>query len=146
MTIESTNRFQAEQYLSNAALLSRFMPIAQRFALKELIKGEEGEHFVDIVLALVKTIREMPVSYETDGQGGDAIVHLHYFGGSYDAWVTERDVGELARNDIDAQHQAFGKVCLGGGDAELGYISIEEVIQSNLELDLYWIPKPLKEI
>lgn len=43
------------------------------------------------------------------------------------------------------QHQAFGAANLGYG-AELGYISIEELKENNVELDLYWTPKPLSQI
>ena len=31
-------------------------------------------------------------------------------------------------------------------NAELGYISIQELIDCNVELDLYWEPKPLQPI
>lgn len=46
--------------------------------------------------------------------------------------------------------EAFGFTCLGGdmGNAELGYVSIPEIVATNrLELDLYWNDeKTLKDV
>lgn len=127
-------------------LLVDFMPHAQRAVLMTSLSGEEGESIAEIVLRVADTINTMPKTYETDWQGENAIVHLHYFGGSIDAWLTEKDAGD-GTTDV-RQHQAFGMQCLTGDkqDAELGYVSIEELIRNNIELDLYWTPKPLKEI
>jgi hypothetical protein len=68
----------------------------------------------------------MPKVYEQDGLGKKAIAH-------------ERDTSA-------DQHQAFGLVQLAGYDAEMGYISIAELIHTNrVELDLHWTPKTLSE-
>ena len=80
----------------------------------------------------------MPRGYEQDGKGDSAIAYLHYFTGSCDWYITERDT-------TDEQHQAFGLADLGYGP-ELGYISVQELIENGAELDLYFEPKPLKEI
>lgn len=144
----ATDCFVAEQYLSNDGLLDQFMPVSQRFALKELIKGEEGEFFVQKVLELAKTIRDMPKTHETDfQQTKDKMAHLHYFRGGVDAWIVEKDVGDGTPDT--RQYQAFGTITLFGGgieEAEWGYISIQELIENGVELDLHWTPKQMKEI
>jgi hypothetical protein len=45
-----------------------------------------------------------------------------------------------APNDADpgAQHQAHGLACFH--EAEVGYISIVELLRSRAELDLHWTP------
>jgi len=55
-----------------------------------------------------------------------------------DWYITERDM------ETD-QLQAFGLANLGYG-GELGYISIEELKSSNVEIDLHWTPKTLREV
>lgn len=73
-----------------------------------------------------------------------------YIGGSVDAWIVERDVGDSKyQAEIDPQHQAFGPITLRGesiGESEWGYISIQELIDNGVELDLYWTPKPVREV
>ncbi len=84
----------------------------------------------------------MPEVYGQDGMGDEAIAYLHYFYGSSDWYITEKDTS-------DEQHQAFGYVILNGDtqNAELGYISIEEMKSLNKpELDLYYTPQTLGEI
>ena len=80
----------------------------------------------------------MPETYGQDGMGDKAIAHLHYFKGSMDWYITEKDMeGE--------QLQAFGMVDMGYGP-ELGYISIAELVQNGIELDLHFTPMTLGEI
>ena len=143
----STKRAQFIQAHENLkGYLKMFMSSDQRHAMLDMIKGEEGEYFVEVVNSLTKRIQEMPVTYATDGQGGDAIVYLHYFRGSINAWVTERDVGVKFEDGTrdDTQTQAFGRVDMGHG-SELGYIAINQLIEYGIELDLYWTPKKLRE-
>jgi hypothetical protein len=49
---------------------------------------------------------------------------------------------------LDEQLQAFGYACLNGDteNAELGYISIEELTENGVELDLYYKPEKLGDI
>ncbi len=108
-------------------------------AMGDGVRGEEGEFFKTLFVKLAETITNMPVTYKTDGQGDEAIVHLHYFRGNMDWYITEKDMG-------DEQIQAFGLADLGMGYPELGYISIEELIANEIELDLYWTPKTLAEV
>jgi len=56
-----------------------------------------------------------------------------------DWYITEKDMG-------DEQIQAFGLADLGMGFPELGYISIEELVENGVELDLHWTPKTLAEV
>jgi hypothetical protein len=88
------------------------------------LQGEESGYFEQ-------------VSYETDGQGDNAVVYLHYFLNGCDWYITEKDME-------DDQLQAFGYANLGYG-GELGYISIQEIVTVGAELDLHWTPKPLKD-
>lgn len=131
----------AKQTLARGNELHNFIGVNQRAVLIELLRGEEGDHFADLILNLATAIALMPKTYETDGQGMDATVHLHYFRGSIDAWVTEKDVGS---EDDKRQTQAFGAVNLGHG-AEMGYVDIYTMLNAGVELDLYWTPKTLKE-
>lgn len=119
-------------------LIPKFMSKAQRAALAEAMEGEELEFFTNMLIDLERKLETMPKTYEQDGKGDDAVVHLHYFRGGMDWYITERDMEE-------EQHQAFGLADLGYG-GELGYISIQELIDNGVELDLYWEPKTLGEV
>ena len=110
-----------------------FVSDSQLEAMGDGVRGEEGEFFKTLFVKLAETINNMPVTYKTDGQGDEAIVHLHYFRGNMDWYITEKDMG-------DEQIQAFGLADLGMGHPELGYISIEELVANGIELDLYWTP------
>lgn len=83
----------------------------------------------------------MPAIYAQDGMGDTATAHLHYFLGGSDWYITERDV-------CDQHVQAFGFAILNGDldNAELGYVSLEEIIQYGAELDLHWVPASLREV
>ena len=111
----------------------------------EIIKAgfdlEEKQFFFDTVEALCNTFNTMHINYQQDGKGQDAIAHLHYFVGGNDWYITEKD-------QEDEQLQAFGvaSLSMNGNQPELGYISIEELMKNNVEIDLHFTPKPLKEI
>lgn len=125
--------------LDDLTLLRRIIGAGQFAALREAMRGEEGAWFRQRLAELAETFRTMPKVYEQDGKGDDAIVYLHLFGGSADAWITERDT-------TDEQYQAFGLCDLFGDGGELGYISIVELIRAGLELDMHWTPKTLREV
>ena len=97
----------------------------------------------DVILRLAERIDKMPRTNETCGQGENTIVYLHYFAGTVDAWITEKDV-QLPGESGD-QIQAFGKITLFGDNPEWGYISIAELIENGVELDLYWEPVKVNE-
>lgn len=121
------------------AFLRKYVGSSQIQALGTALRGEEKEFFKDKVNEIYNTIKSMPVTYEQDGKGDNAIAYLHYFSARSDWYITENDK-EMP------PHQAFGLVSLNGGEPELGYISITELIQRGAELDLYFKPKSLREI
>ena len=103
-------------------------------------RGEEKQFFFDKLVSLADLVSTMPQTYEQDGLGDQAIVSLHYFSGGCDWYITERD----SDPDGEGQIQAFGYANLGDDqNAELGYISIVELIGAGVELDLYFTPQTL---
>ncbi len=116
--------------------LSPFLSVAQRHALGDALRGEEGEWFTAKLAEVAAVIEGMPTTYQTDGT--DAVVYLHYFTGGCDWYITEKDVD----GGVD---QAFGIADLGYG-GEMGYISIREIVATGAELDLHWTPKPKSQI
>ncbi|HUD75745.1 MAG TPA: hypothetical protein VMQ76_11790 [Terracidiphilus sp.] len=108
-------------------------------------RGEERAFFFQMLADLAERINAMPKTHETDGQGAEAIAHLHYFTPSMDWYITEKDAGSLDDTPEDFQSQAFGVANLGYGP-ELGYISIRELLDNGAELDLYWHPRALAKI
>lgn len=123
---------------SAAAILKRFMNGHQIAAMVGNFQGEEGQYFQDKFIEIARTIDAMPKTYEQDGKGDKAVAYLHYFKGSVDAYITEKDIET-------EQHQAFGLVDIGYGP-ELGYVSIVELIANGLELDLHFEPTTIGEI
>lgn len=129
-----------EQATESMKYLRGFIGQSQLNAIATAMRGEEKQFFFDKVVALEKQIKDMPKTYDQDGMGNKAIAYLHYFKGGMDWYITERDME-------DEQLQAFGFANLGDmQNAEMGYISIEELIKSGVELDLYWIQKTIGEI
>jgi len=122
--------------------LQGYIGTAQLDCLLQLLRGEEREYFQDKLCDLAALVTRMPKTYEQDGQGIYAVAHLHYFTSGADWYITEKDA-ETA--DEPGQHQAFGLADLGYG-AELGYISIVELIATGAELDLHFTPKSIGEI
>lgn len=123
-------------------LCREFMPLAQYKTMRAGLRGEESKYFADKFFEMAKRINEMPITYEQDGKGDQAIAYLHYFGGAMDFYITEKDAGS---EDEPGQHQAFGLANHGHG-AELGYISIVELIANGIELDLHFTPCKLAEL
>jgi hypothetical protein len=107
-------------------------------------RGEEGEFFRDKLGEMGERCAKMHVTAEQDGSGDQAICWLHYFTAGCDWWILERDCDP----DGEGQVQAFGYADLGFGPgcAELGYISITEILANGGELDLHFEPKPLELI
>lgn len=115
-------------------------PPAERQAIYAGLRGEERAYFRSILADLAERVKTCPRTYDQDGLGDAAVAHLHYFHGGADWWITELDRDGL----VD---QAFGFACLGDpGNAELGYISIRELVQAGVELDLHYTPEPLAAI
>jgi len=119
-----------------------FIAPTQIEIMGDACRGEEHEFFKDKFVEMADLVTNMPKTYEQDGKGDQAIVYLHYFLGSADWYITEKDKGD---GEDTRQIQAFGYADLGYG-GELGYISIEELIENSVELDLHWTPKTLAEV
>jgi hypothetical protein len=99
--------------------------------------------FNDVRERLNSIIQSMPVTYETDNISvADKTVYLHYFHGNMDWYIFEKDKGDGTKDK--SQQQAYGMASFGGEpeDAEMGYISIAEIISGKtpVELDLYFTP------
>lgn len=123
---------------------NNFIGRSQRQALRSCCAGEERDFFKQLLQDLDANIEAMPATYETSEQGNAALAQLHYFRGSSDWYITEKDLNL----DGDGQQQAFGFACINGDryNAEMGYISILELIENDVELDLYFKPCPIGEI
>lgn len=148
----SANNFNANSELSKKAnvgktkpeaiealkTLRRFISPAQLSVIADNMRGEEKQFFFDKAVEIANTINTMPHTYQTDGQGQEAIAHLHYFhSAGFDWYVTEKDIEP-------EQLQAFGLCSLQ--EKEFGYVNLIEITRAGAELDLHWTPKPLKEI
>lgn len=122
--------------------LFHFVPRSQWRALLDGLSGEERPYFVEKIKEYNARIDAMPKTYDTDGQGDQAIAYLHYFSGGGDWYILEKD----SDPDQTGQVQAFGLADPFGDGGELGYISILELRRAGVELDLHWTPAPLAEI
>lgn len=111
-----------------------FMGPEQKAALRAALAGEEAEGIAAMLAGVRAQIDACPVTFSES-----KVAALHYFGGCYDAWITEKDIE-------GGVEQAFGYCSFAGkGGGEFGYVSIEEIVAAGIELDLYWRPKPIGE-
>lgn len=132
-----------------SAALQPFLGPHQFAVLRAALRGEEKTYFSATLVDLAALIATMPQTGEQDGLGDAATVSLHYFaGGSANWWIMEKDAGDGTEDN--GQHQAFGLANLFGGptspDAELGYISIAEILAHGGELDLHFTPTTLGQL
>lgn len=128
-------------------LLLLFIGEQQLSTLLSLSKGEEGQFFLNKMHEIQSIIKSMPATYDQDGLGDDAVASLHYFAGGANWYITERDIGSCGdRAFMEDQFQAFGLADLFGDGGEIGYISLDELISNNVELDLHWTPITLGDI
>lgn len=118
-----------------------FLSRSQLTVMLDACHGEEKEFFMTMFISLSERIAGMPKTYEQDGLGLQAVVHLHYFLGGSDWYITEKDME-------GGVQQAFGYAVLNGDEecAELGYISIEEITRYGAELNLHFKPCTLAAI
>ena len=119
------------------AQMRGFIGTAQLQAIGQVCCSEGKQFMFEKLAEMARIVTTMPTTYDTDGQGQQAIAQLHYFTGGCDWYITERD-------QETEQLQAFGLANLGYG-GELGYISIVEILECGAELDLHWTPKPLSQ-
>jgi ADP-ribose pyrophosphatase YjhB (NUDIX family) len=131
----SNNDDIEDKDLENAiSYLSMYIPSSEMEVL-----NRTNQH--NLIFEWYNKIKDMPKTYDQDGKGDDAIAYLHYFIGGSDWYITENDKQE-------PPIQAFGFSVLNGDyqNAEIGYISISELISNGVELDLYFKPLSVKEI
>jgi hypothetical protein len=123
------------------AIIRPYLSAAQLSVMGEACRGEEGDWFRQRLIDLQREIERMPATYAQDGKGDNAIAALHYFNAGSDWYILEKDV------DGGIQ-QAFGYAILNGDfeNAELGYISIAELVAHGVELDLHFKPRTLAAI
>lgn len=129
--------------------LKHFIGKNQLACMRDACGGEEGEFFRNMISDLKNTLATMPKTYETEDQEtGEKLATLHYFSGGSDWYIIERDAGSPDDEVQGIQVQAFGFACLNGDtdNAEYGYISIQELIENGVELDLYYKPEKMKDI
>ena len=127
--------------LNDMVSVCPFLSSAQFAVMKANCRGEEGESFQKKFADLSLLIASMPVTYEQDGKGDEAVAYLHYFRGGSDWYITEKDMD-------GGVEQAFGYTILNGDDemAECGYISISELAGFGVELDLHFAPRTIAKI
>lgn len=101
---------------------------------------------------LTKAIRQrLPKLYDQEGKGGDATVHIKYFAPDFSwTWYVLEGSPVLDENEIEIDYEFFGLV--DGFEKELGYFRLSDLksfrgkLGLPVERDLYFAPKPLKEI
>lgn len=141
MKVQMKSDDQAVEYAKAVTVLSQFICVSQLQTIEANCRGEEKEFFITKCIELSQQIQSMPVTYDQDGEGDSAIAHLHYFHGGSDWYITEKDVDGGVK-------QAFGYAILNGDieNAEWGYISISELLNCGIELDLYFAPVEVKAL
>lgn len=102
--------------------------------------AKNPDMFSMAVTAWETVLENMPKTYETGGEGDEAIAYIHYRHGDWHWYITELDLD----TDGEGQLQAFGLVC--GFERELGYIHIPELLSVGTRFDWYWKPIPLSQI
>ena len=118
-----------------------FLPLTEMQAIIHGCRGEEGDHFREILREFGHRIYTMPTTYQQDGKGNQAVAYLHYFHGGMNWYITEKDID----TDGEGQRQAFGWASIGG-EFELGYIDIHGLVSAGVELDLHFEPKTLEAL
>ena len=114
-----------------------FVCSSQLNAISQACRGEEKQFFFDRLVEVSDTIKNMPETHEQDEEGDNAIAYLHYFKGNYDGYITEKDMES-------EQFQAFGLAKIHV--AEMGYISIVELMDCQVELDFHFTPTSIREL
>jgi hypothetical protein len=138
LSIADRKMIRTTRYRGSMKRLKGFIGENQLRAVYANIHGEEGQWFLDKLESLADRIENMPKTYEQDGKGKQAMIYLHYFRGGHDFYITEKD-------QENEQRQAFGLANLGYG-AELGYISLVEILACNVELDFHFEPRTIEAL
>lgn len=118
---------------NNYPLSQKFMPRHQQKAVQGFQEEREA-----ILAGVEAMLSKIPGPYSQE-KNEDPTVWAHYFYGQSDWYITEYHPDDSV---------FFGFTILNGDSqyAELGYISVSELVDSNrVELDFYWKPMPLSE-
>ena len=134
-----TKQTTIQEATAAAKTLKHFLSSGQMETMGGGCRGEEAEYFKDKFVEMAGIVEGMAKTYEQASKGMESIAYLHYFSGPMDWYITEKDM------EPGQQIQAFGHADLGLGFPEMGYICIAELIANNVELDLHFTPKTLKE-
>ncbi|MHB1869650.1 MAG: hypothetical protein ACYCT1_02190 [Steroidobacteraceae bacterium] len=149
LTPEECQRFdlkrveESQSHETHLAALRPFVSQSQWEAMSDLADtGEERQFFREKAREFAERIAVMSRTYDQDGKGDHATVHLHYFHGGSEWYITEKDM------EGDGTRQAFGYAVLNGDEqnAELGYIDIGELTACGVELDLHFSACTLSEV
>jgi hypothetical protein len=141
--------YTMKDFTESIIIVRDFIGWGQVDALSRLYRSKERGAAVEIVERLRKVIEEMPETRGTEGiETPDKIVYLHYFTGGSNWYVVEKDIGAEGEKEPIKQYQAYGYVILNQDEqnAEWGYVDIETLKKSNVELDFHWDPKPFSEV
>lgn len=137
--LHNSMKVETQQFIETCNTLEHFMGAQQKAVLAEVLEGEESAFFVKLLGELAGAVNNTPLTYSQEDLGDQAVVHLHYFVGCCDWFISERDSEE-------EQLQAFGLADLGMGYPELGYINLREILAAGAELDFYWTPTTIGAI
>lgn len=126
--------------------LQPLMSIRQGKAVAEMMRGEEGQFFIDKMVEMALLVDAMPVTYQQQDEK-DPMAYLHYFYGGSDWYIAEKDMD----GEVD---QAYGFACLNGDMmcAEYGYISIAELCSvatpfgKGVDLDFHFTPRRMSDV
>ena len=75
--------------------LCKFIGSQQLQCMIENCDGEEGQFFKDKLVEYANRVENMPKTYEQDGKGDQAVVHLHYFIGGCNWWISISSTMEM---------------------------------------------------
>lgn len=131
--------------------LERFMPRSQWLAVKDymLPTNEEAPWFHQKMCDLAFLIDHMPRVGDQVQLGSkieEHIVHLHYFRGSTDIYISELDPGAEGDTEECFMGQCFGYGDLFGTGGEFGYFSIPEITKAGTELDFHFTPQSVTQL
>ena len=71
--LTSINRSNQQHFKINNTI-QKFVSCSQFQALSDACRGEEGQFFEDMLASFAQLIDTMPVTYQQDGKGDDALV------------------------------------------------------------------------
>ena len=103
-------------------------------------RGREIPHHEPLLTEQIK--RKLPRLYECEKQGLDAVAQVKFF--------TPDSTWTWYATEYDGEDIFFGLVV--GHEIELGYFSLSELLSVRgplglpVERDIYFIPKPLKDL